>query len=169
VDVTRGSSRLADSRLGGRDLSSFRTSPCALGSISPVRATTRGSSGTGAARFTLERPYATDRGHTMVCSSPTGQGIVTYPSPRAITPQSPVPVPFPQLETSVSKFRDRGVICKVDAERRTPSSRSRASRGNELRRGYPHAALGPPFARDSHLSSSSLHLDPFPSQTLAHL
>ena len=31
-------------------------------------------------------------------------------TPRAITPRSPVPIPIPQLETPVSKSRDRRVI-----------------------------------------------------------
>ena len=51
---------------------------------------------------------------------PSCQAVVHPPSPRAITSQSPVPIPFPQLQAPVSKSRDRGVIGKADAESRWP-------------------------------------------------
>ncbi len=95
VDVTWSSSPLADSRLDGRDLSCFRTFPCALGSISPACATAPRQSD-GSSRFNLYRPRKTGRGHALVCAGVqlgrsgvlrTGQDLVTDPRRQSITSQ----------------------------------------------------------------------------------
>ena len=59
----------------------------------------------------------------------------------------------------------------MEGRRRETSafSRSRASCGNELRRGCSHVALSPPFARDTHRPNHVRHSTSFPPQTLATL
>jgi len=85
---------------------------------------------------------------------PFGQAVVHPPSPRALTSQSPVPIPFPQLQTPVSKSR-------VHGGRRETVRVARVLAGNRVKwrprlRGCESRANGGPRARVTALHRNSL-------------
>jgi hypothetical protein len=126
-------------------------------------------------RALIPKELQTNRGRVLVGNLvaprvlPTGQGLVTHPSPRSHNPA--VAGSHPASSTSSPGFEIERPWGYARGRRRESSAflRSRACRGNGLRRGIAWQGLGPPLARDIRPPNHCRYSTPFPLQTLARL
>ena len=111
-------------------------------------------------------------GAGTVCPGARSRLAFTPRAPRpsdAITPQSPVPIPIPQLEIPVSNSRDHGVIWKADAESRRPFRVPGPVVATSCDEGSAHRTLGRKIRRGSYRPNFAGHQGPFSAKTLASL